>query len=202
MPQAAMNKDIAVRYSSSDKYIPAAGILPQTFLGTPGTNWVAKEYGDNAGRLTILTCATQHTIVVASGAGNLAVGEAVYTFPAVDVAIGGGSSIVGSITASVTPAATPAMGLGTTIGSGAVAALAAGMRNIVGSNTLAASNGTAFDYVDSIATASTGASNPIAYLNFANAWAASDTLTIPVGFKIMIKWSPLADIEQSGYSFA
>lgn len=202
MPETAMHKAIPVRYTSSDKYINSAGNIPQTFRGTPATNWSVKEYGDNAMRKTILTCNTAHTITVASGAGNLAVGEVVYTFPAVDVAIGGGASIVGSVTASVTPAATPAIGLGTTIGSGAVAALATNMRNVVGSNTIPAANGTAFDYPDILLVALTGASNPALYLNFANSWAASDVLTIPVGFAIHVHWKPLADIEQSGYTYA
>lgn len=203
LPQTALQFDMPVRYSSKDKYIVCAGTIPITFLGTPATNWSVKEYGNNLERLTILTCNTAYTITVASGVGNLGVSSLLYTFPAVDMTINASASIVGSLQAAVTPAtATAVIGVGTTPAAGAIAVLAAAMRNIVGSNTLPNLNSTAFDYVDIQSAAVNGSANPAAYLNIANNWAASDTITVPVGFKVMFHWKPLADIEQSGYTFA
>lgn len=203
LPQTALQFDMPVRYTNRDKYISSAGNIPITFLGTPAANWSLKEYGSNTERFTILTCNTAFTITVASGAANLGVNTPLYTFPAVDIAISAGASIVGSLQAAVTPlTASAVIGLGLTPSTGAIAALAAGMRNVVGSNTLTNLNSTAFDYVDILTVAANGSTNPILYLNLANNWAASDTITVPVGFKVMCHWKPLADIEQSGFGYA
>lgn len=203
LPQTALQFDMPVRYSNKDKYIVTAGHIPLTFLGTPAPNWSVKEYGTNLERFTILTCNNAFTISVPSGAGNLGVGTLLYTFPAVDMTINAGASVVGSLQAAVTPlTATAVLGVGTTIASGVIAVLATAMRNIVGSNTLANLNSTAFDICDIQQAAVNGSANPAAYLNLANTWAASDTITVPVGFKVMFHWKPLADIEQSGYTYA
>lgn len=203
LPQTALQFDMPVRYSSRDKYIVSAGNIPLIMLGTPNTNWAAKEYGSISERFTILTCTNAFTITVASGAANLGVNYLLYTFPAVDMTINASASIVGSLQAATTPGTlTAVIGVGTTPATGAIAVLAAAMRNIVGSNTLPNLNSTAFDYVDIQSAAVNGSANPAAYLNIANSWAASDVITVPAGFKVMFHWKPLADIEQSGYTFA
>ncbi|MBS0654667.1 MAG: hypothetical protein JSR46_02720 [Verrucomicrobia bacterium] len=203
LPQTYLQFDMPVRYSNKDKYIVSAGRIPLLFLGTPAPNWSVKEYGDNCGRFTILTCNTAFNITVASGVGNLGVNTLLYTFPAVDMTINASAAVVGSLQAAVTPlTATAVLGVGTSPATGAIAVLSAPMRNIVGSNTLANLNSTAFDYADIQLGVVNGSGNPAAYLNIANSWAASDTITVPVGFKVMFHWTPLADIEQSGYGYA
>jgi hypothetical protein len=201
LPEAGYRKNMVVRYSNSDKYMRAAGLLPLTYLGTANTNWKAKEYGSNSGRLTILECTTAFSVTVASGAGNLSVGTLLYTFPAVDVVVGNGSRISAptGILASVTPLGTPDIGLGSTQGTGAVGTIPATGQNVLTAVTLTDANSSAFNLVDNDSVAIAGTSNPKLYLNFADTWAASDTLTIPVGFKVMFHWRPLADIEQDGY---
>jgi len=197
---AELRKDLLVRQTDSDGYTNLAGNIPSTFLGTPGTSWAVKEYGDNSNRKTILTSTAPIVLPAVTGAANQAIGVLVYTLPAVDQAIGFGAKIRGSITAAVTPAATPVSGLGTAIGTGAVAALAATMRDVVGSNAIGAANGTVFNFADSISTFKLSTTPPQVFLNFANNWAAADTITVNTGFQIIFSWNPLADIEQSGYN--
>lgn len=206
--QTHLVKNLNQMYTDQDKYSISAGNIPLTWLGAPSSSsWTVNEYGDNAGRMTILTANTPIVIPVASGAAALGVGTAVYSFPAglgFDLVLGGGATMQGSVQASVTPGtASLVTGLGTTIASGVIAVLAAAMRNVIGQNTCPNANSTQYSFPDSIAAPLIGAAATQwqVFLNFANTWAASDTLTIPVGFKIIFNWKPLGAIEQSGYTF-
>lgn len=199
LPEVCLVDNIDVKYSDKDKYIPCAGTIPMTFLGTPNTSWSAKEYGDNTERMTVLTSTAAITLPAVTGAANQAIGTLVYTFPAVNTAIGGGASFLGSFQASVTPAATPEVGMGTAIGTGAIATLGATMDNVLAGVAATDVNSTTLNRVDHIYTSVLSSATPALYLNLAALWAAADTIVLNAGAKIIVHWKPHLDIEQSGY---
>jgi len=166
-------------------------------VGTVETGSVAVEGGDAIKHRTVITIDT--TLPAIAGGANLAVGKLLYTLPAgvqmidsayMSVAI---TQSEGNITAD-----TPDVGIGTTIGAGAVAVLGgtAGFENIVTGQTAADCDGTAT--VTALKpTGGTGALPVLVagaktiYLNVADGWAASGDAAATLTGTVVIEWTQL-----------
>lgn len=150
-------------------------------VGTANTGVTVKETSFGGIHQTVLTF-TDLAVGSATGAANLAFGKLLYTLPAspaiqtiigthLDVALTGTVTIVGD---------TPDVGLGTTIGSGAVAVLGgtAAFENIVTGQTSGAISGS-----NSVQTSLNtplqvlAAANKTIYLNVADGWAGTGDVT-------------------------
>lgn len=198
-PSQMYNKQTV--YENDEKYIPAVGIIPLAYRGLPATNWTAQEYGTNAERKTVLTL-TADTAFPSVLLGNAQTGLLVYTFPAVNVAIGSGGVFVGKMQAATTTAATPQVGLGTALANSASATLGATNKNVIGatsSPTMSDLNSTTNTVGDAVAVFASATSAPKLYINLALNWAANDTITIKAGAQIIFNWKPLDQLEQTGY---
>lgn len=161
--------------------------------GTAGTDVVAFEGGDKVNRWTTLTI--NSTLPAIAGGADLAVGKLVYTLPAGEILITGTSMNVALTAADGNiDADTPDVGIGTTIGSGAVAVLGgtAAFENILTGQTATDCSGTA-----TVATVSTNlviatAGDHTVYLNVADGWAASGETACPVTGTIILTWKFLS----------
>lgn len=168
-----------VTFDSSGNMTTAADIRTTSGVGTAETGVTAVEAGFGSLHVTKLNF-TDLAIGSAVGAANLAFGKLLYTLPA------GSQAIVGAVldvalTGTVNIVAdTPDVGIGTTIGSGAVAVLGgtAAFENILtgqtsgaisGSNSIAVSLNTPL-YIDS-----SGAKT--IHLNVADGWAGAGDVT-------------------------
>lgn len=187
---------LAVYYRGKSKDVVVSRLKPIEFIGQATTGWTAQEYGDSWNRVTVLTAVAPATITVSSGAQ--AAGQAIYTFPSKDIAVGGAGKISGGIVASSAPAATPQIGVGTVIGSGASATLAtATFKNIVTANVMSALDGTVNTFADAqLPVPKLAGSTPQAFLNVAATWAGADTLTIQPGFTVIMHWKVLDITEE------
>lgn len=161
-------------------------------LGTDGTGSTAVETGDGKQHTTTLTLAG--VLPAITGGVNQAVGLLVYTFPAGAIIINHAYISVG-ITQSEgnINADQPEIGLGTVIGTGAVAVLSTTLENILTGQVAANCTGTA-TVKTAIPTASvpfvieTAAAHTL-HLNVADGWAASGDLAATVAGTIVIDWS-------------
>jgi len=162
-------------------------------IGTPGTGVTAQEFGDRSQRQTVLTI--NYTLPAIAGGANLAVGRKIYTLPA-------GAARVTSTSMSVSikqteahiTADTPDVGIGTTIGSGAVAVLGgtAAFENILTGQTAADCDGTnTVKSVDTSLVIESADSHDI-YLNVADGWAASGDAAALLRGTVVINWQPLS----------
>jgi len=158
-------------------------------LGTANTGTTAAEYGDGRVHQTVLTVAT--TLPAITGGADLAVGKLLYTFPAGEIIVESAHMSLaitqseGNITAD-----TPDGGLGTTIGSGAVAVLGgtAGFENVLTGQTFNNCNGTAevLTLVTSLVIAD--AANHTLYFNVADGWAASGDAAAGLAGTVIVNW--------------
>lgn len=173
--------------------------LPTTTsgVGTANAGTTAVEYGDGRMHQTVLTVST--TLPAIAGGANLAVGKLLYTLPA-------GAHIIESAYMSVAitqsegniNADTPDVGLGTVIGTGAVATLdgTATFEDIITGQTAANCTGTA-----TVKTAIPTANVPLVieaagaktiHLNVADGWAASGDAAAALAGTVVINWRTMA----------
>lgn len=167
-------------------------------IGAAGTNVVATEYGDGFNHTTILTL-TNADLGAVGGAGNLAIGALIYTFPAgahvhsvtsASVSLQGDAAVQGD---------TPDVGIGSVIGSGNVAVLGGTPQfedYIVGS-AAADVNGTPTVNAMSLNTAGTafagisfnavGDSKALNYSAAVN-WSGASTAVLATGI-VVIQWA-------------
>lgn len=130
-------------YALSGDLTDSSGlVLTAANTGTAGTGVTAVHYGDGVNNTAVLTL-TNVAITVGNSA-DLATGALIYTLPAGACLINSAYMSVG-ISGVTTTTDTPDVGLGTVIGSGAVATLdgTATFENIITGQTAADTNGTA-----------------------------------------------------------
>jgi hypothetical protein len=155
--------------------------------GTAGTGTTALHYGDGVNVTAVLTL-TNVALTVGSSE-NLAVGVLIYTLPAGDLTV---EHALMSLAISGVSATgdTPDVGLGTTIGSGAVAVLGGtpAFENIITGQTAADTNGTATtaDQASALSIATGG--NHTVYFNAADGWGANADADGVVNGTVIIKY--------------
>lgn len=185
----------------------AGSVLTSAGVGTvAGATVVAEEHGDLKNHYTILTL-TAFDMGLSGDNASLGIGNKFYTLPAGDFIVES-AMIKGALTADVdNTAQTPEVGIGSTIGVGAVANLATTMEDVVDGGAagiiggaLVAPDlaGTAF-YKGILATsaqgvlfkASGGKSHDL-FLNAAVAWAnVAAAANVFFTGSIILKWSKL-----------
>jgi len=160
-------------------------------VATPATGTITvKESGSGIVQRTELTL-TAVSLIVPVGAANLASGKLIYTLPAgailtnceyISVAITG--------TGSTNSSDTPVLGLGTTIGTGAVAVLSgtAGFVNMMAGQAVADSNGTAKVKTVSTSLVVEASDAHTVHLNIAGAWTGADAGMLATG-TVVIHWT-------------
>lgn len=171
-----------------------AGTAPN--YGVAAANVTVLEYGDGLYHKTTLTM-DSYTEAIASAA--LAVGQAVYTFPTGGIIIHGGT--LDMTIAGATSVATPDIGIGTVIGTGAVAVLGgtATFEDIMdgaAGTAISASGGQTVRVFKAMGDATTfdGHTTPIpVFLNFAFLWIVTEALTINPCV-ITFNWTFLGDV--------
>jgi hypothetical protein len=185
---ADSNKDITSLRDVGLRQVKTTGNV-----GTANAGTTAAEYGDGHNHKTVLTVNT--TLPAIAGGANLAVGKLLYTLPAGAIIIESAymslaiTQSQGNITAD-----TPDGGLGTVIGSGAVATLdgTATFEDILTGQTFNDCNGTA-EVKTAIPTAGVplvieAAGAHTIYFNVADGWAASgDAAALLVG-TVVVNW--------------
>lgn len=151
-------------------------------------NAVAEEYGDRYSHRTVITLKPGFTFTPA-GAADLAMGKEIYKFPAgkirvlstaVDLKLQGNGTV---------NADTPVVGLGSVVGSGAVAVLSGTSTfiNMMTGFAVTDCNGTPARSASASSFASVA--GPSVYLNIADGWAGADTIT--VSGRIVLRWELL-----------
>lgn len=161
--------------------------------GTAATGVTATEYGDGYQHLTKLAF-QQLTFPAIAGGADLAVGKLLYTLPAGAEMIDGVQMSIYLQDSENVTADTPDVGIGTVIGSGAVAVLGgtATFENILTGQTASDCDGTALS-----AGAGPTAGAPLfitragahtVYLNIADGWAASGTSSLYATGEIWLSW--------------
>ncbi len=165
--------------------------LFRTTGGTAGTNCAVNEHWTSpyscVSRLTL----TAVDVPDIAGGADLAVGALIYTFPAGEVAVraSGMSVAIQQVDGNIT-ADTPDVGLGTVIGSGAVAVLGgtATFENILTGQTATDCDGTATvaNVATDLSIATAGAHT--VYLNIADGWAASGDANATASGTVIIHW--------------
>lgn len=161
-------------------------------LGADGVGVTSVETGDGNQHTTTITLAG--VLPAITGGVNQAVGLLIYTFPAGAIVINHAYISVG-ITQSEgnIDADQPEVGLGTVIGTGAVAVLSTTLENIITGQVAANCTGTA-TVKTAIPTAAVpfvieiGAAHTL-HFNAADGWAASGDLAATVAGTIVIDWS-------------
>jgi hypothetical protein len=161
-------------------------------VGTPGTNVTAVHYGDGVNVTAVLTLTDIPLTVGASE--NLAVGSLIYTLPAGNITIHNSYEQVNLSGVTVTTD-TPDVGLGTVVGSGAVAVLGgtATFENIQTGTAAPDTNGT-----DEIAASAAGlniltAGAHTVYLNWADGWGANTDADGLVNGTVILNYTRNAD---------
>lgn len=165
-------------------------------LGTANTGVTAAEYGDQYNHVSVLTVSQTDALTIADNAA-ICDGYLLYTFPA-GVIVVDYAYMSMAITAASTEAQsdTPDVGLGTVIGTGAVATLdgTATFENIITGQTAADANGTA-TVKTAIPTAGTpfiieAADAHTIHFNAADTWA-DDTggdLSADIAGEVVLVW--------------
>jgi hypothetical protein len=160
-------------------------------VGTAATGMTAVENGDGSHHTTTITLAG--VLPAITGGVNQAVGTLLYTFPAGDVVVNHAKLNV-AITQSEgnINADTPDVGLGTVIGTGAVASLSTTLEDIIAGQAATDSNGTA-TVKTAIPTAAvpfvieSGSAHTL-HFNAAFGWAASGDLAATITGTVVIEW--------------
>jgi len=168
----------------------AGTILAGAGAGTAQTGFTAVEHGTSVDHLTILTADTNFGAI--AGGASLALGLKAYTFPAGKIFIQSAYASLafdeddGNITND-----TPDWGLGTVVGTGAVAVLGgtATFENIMTGQTAADCNGTVNEAAVNTALAIATAGSHDMFLNIADGWAASGEGNLAVAGIIAVRWS-------------
>jgi hypothetical protein len=129
-----------------------------------------------------------------AGGAALAVGKQLFTFPAGRIVVHAtGYSLALQQTEDNVTADTPDMGIGTTIGSGAVAVLGgtAGFENMVTGQTMDDCDGTVETVLLGTQLIIEAADSHAVYLNVADTWAASGDAALGVSGDVVIHWALL-----------
>lgn len=166
-------------------------------VGTAATGVTATEYGDGIQNFTKLILGGKtggFAVGAIAGGADLAVGGLIYTFPAGDIVVLACRTVDLTMTeddGNVT-ADDPDVGVGTTIGSGAVAVLGgtAAFENILTGQTSV--NLAVTDVAVQTTLAITGAGAHTVYLNVADGWAASGEDDMSATGSIYIQWLRLS----------
>jgi hypothetical protein len=150
----------------------------------------AVEYGDGVNHKTVIT--VDSALGAIAGGANLAVGKKIYTFPAgvINVKATKMSMALTALDGNI-DADTPDVGIGTTIGSGAVNVLGgtAGFENMLTGQTAADCAGTATDKTLATSLVIEAAGSHDVFFNVADGWAASGEAACPISGTITIEWS-------------
>ena len=181
--------------STYDSGVPCTNAV----LGTVGSGVTAVEYGVGNRRTTVLTIAKVDAFLVADDA-SLAHGHLIYTLPAGSVLVEGVSYSLG-ITLAEDTDATPDVGIGTVVGTAAVATLdgTGTFENLVTGQTFADCAGTVA--VNAVAGPTAGYAFPIntadahtVFVNLAAAWSdtTGDDLTGDLAGTVTINWLKLS----------
>jgi hypothetical protein len=175
------------------------GAINKSLLGTAGTNCSVVEYGDGRDITTVINLDSV-VLGAPTAGGNSAHGALIYTFPAGSHVHTATYMSVGLTTGGVTTD-TPDVGVGSVIGTGAVAVLGgtATFEDYITGQTAANSAGTA-TVKTSVATAGalTGisineaASAKTVHLNAADGWNASVTGNLVANGKVVLKWTKMS----------
>lgn len=162
-------------------------------IGTPATpatgTITVKEGQSDIYHFTEITIADL-SLITPVAAANLASGKLLYTLPEGNIMIKSAAiNIALAGTGSTCAADTPDLGLGTVVGTGAVAVLGgtATFENIMTGQTMDDCNGTAeVTAVNTILTIASSGAHTI-YLNIADGWAGADDGILATG-KVIIEW--------------
>lgn len=169
-------------------------IRTSTDVGTsPVTGAQVVERGDPYHHVTTITFLEAFTVGTITGAAAQAVGVLIYTFPTGKVVVHGSSDDVSlTYTSATNNAVTTDIGMGSGIGTGAIATLGAGtdLENILaGSNPPGSVSAALAVADDRTGGAGTGLINGSAFLNVAATWGAADTLTAAAASRVVLEWS-------------
>jgi len=178
--------------------LTATSLICTANVGTVGSGVTAIEYGDGVNHTTHLTIAKVNAFTVADNAA-LADGHLIYTFPAGNILVCSALFDL-AITAAEDTTATPDVGLGTVIGSGAVATLdgTGTFEDIITGQTFGDAAGT---YKEAAAGPTAGAPFGILsaaahtiHVNMADTWAdtAGTDLTADLAGTVVLNWKFLA----------
>lgn len=177
------------------KRFTAAPLVPQTTqsIGTPGSGVTAVEYGHKYDHWTELTVSS--TLPAIAGGANLSVGKLVYTLPAGECIVKGAymSMALTAVDTNI-DTDTPDVGLGTVIGSGAVAVLGgtATFENIITGQTAANCTGTAtvaaLEPTAGAGLVIAAAAAHTIHFNVAALWSASGEAACPISGTIVLNW--------------
>lgn len=159
-------------------------------VGTVGSYGTVAEYGDGTFHKTVISLSG--ALPAIAGGANLAVGRLIYTFPAGNIRVVSSclkgvalKQTTGKITAD-----TPVVGLGTVIGSGAVAVLSGTSTfvDILAGQALADCNGTGkiAAAAQTLTILSTAAHT--VHLNVADGWAADGDPAAIMSGDVIITW--------------
>ncbi len=160
-----------------------------THVGVAGTSCTAAEYGDGTNHKTVITV-TDLTLISPVAAANLASGKLIYTLP--DGAIVTRAEYINialTCADAVCTADTPVLGIGTTIGTGAVAVLSgtAEFVNMMAGQAVADCAGTAKLKTVNTQLVIEAADPSIVHLNIADGWAGADDII--ANGTVTIEWS-------------
>ena len=159
-------------------------------VGTIGSYGTVLEYGNDRTHTTII--ALSGALPAIAGGANLAVGRLIYTLPAGNIRITNAlfNNVAITKTQGYITADTPDIGLGTVIGSGAVAVLGgtATFENILTGQTMANCNGTGVKAGASSTLNILAADAHTVYLNVADGWAASGDAAAAISGTVVLSW--------------
>ena len=165
--------------------------------GTPGTNVTASETTQDGISFTTILTLTGVAATIGDGAA-LAGGALIYTLPAGALIVNSASMSVGLTLTTGTPTTdTPELGIGTTIGDGAVATLGdvdAAAENILGPATANDIAGTAEALTQAKNLVIEAADDHTVHFNYADTWADVDDTVATLDGTVVLRWTkmPLA----------
>lgn len=170
-------------------------------LEPPGTGVTAVEYGDGRNHTTVLTL-TNVALGTITGGADQALGGLIYTFPAGAHVHEATYMSVGVTTAGGTKSDTPDVGIGSVVGSGAVATLnlvGATSEDYITGQTAADAAGTAkvkmtaatAGYGQGISLNESGDVKAV-YFNAADGWAAGAAGDLKASGTVVLKWTKMA----------
>lgn len=152
------------------------------------------EHGNEFVHITAIDLA-EVSLIVPAGAAALCLGKLIYTFPAGDILIKSCSIALSLSTAGSTVTAdTPDLGIGTVVGTGAVATLdgTGTFENILTGQTINDCNETVeLVGVDTILAVATAGAHTV-YLNIADTWAGAEATGVQVAGRVVIEWVNLS----------
>jgi hypothetical protein len=194
LPFTDNSRDIG-SLANAVRYINTYTVRNKANVGAVGTSVTAVENGDGKSHVTTLTI-TNKAYTIGDNQ-NLGIGSIIYTLPAGTQMVEACYISVGlTATDAANAANTPEVGVGTTIGTGAITAVTTTMEDIFEGDAMANCTGTAY-VLAKLPTANvpllfqTGGTKDI-FLNFAAAWSDNTVQTATVSGTVVLKWTSLA----------